>query len=121
MLSRISGGQLELSVSCEETPRGEEIYFRCLDAASADQPLDVQFLSGWQRFRCAVALAAGIGRCAGSEGSMPSQVIDEGFGSLDAQGRAEMLEEIRQMSEFYERVIVVSHMESFHDQVLFPA
>ena len=32
-----------------------------------------------------------------------------------------MLEEIRQMSEFYERVIVVSHMDSFHDRSLFPA
>ncbi len=121
MLSRISGGQLQLTIACEPIPKGMEIYIRCLDASSSEQPLDVQFLSGGQRFRCAVALAAGIGQRAGSEGSMPSQIIDEGFGSLDTEGRREMLEEIRQMSEFYERVIVISHMESFHDQALFPA
>ncbi len=121
MLSRISAGQLQLSITCEPIPRGMEIFIRCLDASSAEQPLDVQFLSGGQRFRCAVALAAGIGQRAGSEGSMPSQIIDEGFGSLDTEGRREMLDEIRQMSEFYERVIVVSHMDSFHDQALFPA
>src|SRR5262249_39245629 len=62
LLSRISSGQLQLEVTCEQGRGGiEEIYFRCLDAASADLPLDVQFLSGSQRFRCAVALAAGIG------------------------------------------------------------
>jgi len=121
LLSRISGGQLQLDVTFEQTSRGEEIYFSCIDAASSEMPLDVQFLSGGQRFRCAVALAAGIGQRAGSEGAMPSQIIDEGFGSLDTRGRAEMLDEIRQMSEFYERVIVVSHLESFHDQSLFPA
>jgi len=121
MLSRISAGQLQLSITCEPIPKGMEIFIRCLDASSAEQPLDVQFLSGGQRFRCAVALAAGIGQRAGSEGSMPSQIIDEGFGSLDTEGRREMLDEIRQMSEFYERVIVVSHMDSFHDQALFPA
>ena len=122
MLSRTSGGQLQLSVSVVQNSKGgEEIQIRCLDAASAEQPLDVQFLSGGQRFRCAVALAAGIGQHAGMGGSIPSQIIDEGFGSLDAEGRREMLDEIRQMSEFYERVIVVSHMDSFHDQALFPA
>ena len=121
MLSRISGGQLQLEVNFEQTSRGEEIFFRCVDAASSEQPLDVQFLSGGQRFRCAVALAAGIGQRASSDGTMPSLIVDEGFGSLDTQGRAEMLDEIREMSEFYERVIVVSHMESFHDQSLFPA
>jgi DNA repair protein SbcC/Rad50 len=51
---------------------------------------------------------------------MPSVIIDEGFGSLDASGRTEVLEEIRAMSEHYERVIVVSHLESFHDRSLFP-
>lgn len=121
MLTKISGGQLELSITCEQSSRGEEIYFRCLDAASAESPLDVAFLSGGQRFRCAVALAAGIGQHTGLGATMPSLIVDEGFGSLDAQGRTEMLEEIRQMSEFCERVIVVSHLDSFHDRSLFPA
>lgn len=121
MLSKISGGTLQLSISCDQGPRGEEIHFRCFDAASSEEPIDVVFLSGGQRFRCAVALAAGIGQYAGLGGTMPSQIIDEGFGSLDVEGRTEMLEQIREMSEHYERVIVVSHLETFHDRSLFPA
>ncbi len=121
MLSRISAGNLQLSISCKQGTRGEEIVFRCIDAASSLEPLELAFLSGGQRFRCAVALAAGIGQYAGLGGTMPSQIIDEGFGSLDTEGRTEMLDEIRQMSELYERIIVVSHMETFHDPSLFPA
>jgi DNA repair protein SbcC/Rad50 len=121
LLSRISSANLQLDISFVETPRGEEISFRCVDAASSEDPLDVAFLSGGQRFRCAVALAAGIGEHAGLGGTMPSVIIDEGFGSLDTEGRTEMLEEIRAMSVHYERVIVVSHLESLHDRSLFPA
>lgn len=121
MLNRISGGNLQLSITCKEGTRGEEIVFRCIDAASSQEPLELAFLSGGQRFRCAVALAAGIGQYAGLGGTLPSQIIDEGFGSLDTQGRVEMLDEIRQMSELYDRVIVISHMETFHDPSLFPA
>jgi DNA repair exonuclease SbcCD ATPase subunit len=32
-----------------------------------------------------------------------------------------MLEAIRDMSQYFERIIVVSHTDSFHDPALFPA
>ncbi|MBW3589859.1 MAG: SMC family ATPase [Actinobacteria bacterium] len=121
MLGKVSAGNLQLTIECRQGRSGEEIFFRCVDLASADEPLDVAFLSGGQKFRVAVALAAAIGQRAGLGGAMPSQVIDEGFGSLDETGRKEMLETIRDMSEYFERIIVVSHTESFHDPGLFPA
>lgn len=121
MLTTISGGMLQLSIEFLQGRGGEEIVFRCIDGASSEDALDVAFLSGGQRFRVAVALAAGIGQYAGLGASMPSQIIDEGFGSLDEKGRREMLEQIREMSEHFERIIVVSHTESFHDPALFPA
>src|SRR5262249_11699595 len=92
MLSRISSADLQLAISFEQQSHGEEIYFRCVDAASSEHALDIAFLSGGQRFRCAVALAAAIGEHAGLGGTMPSVIIDEGFGSLDADGRTEILE-----------------------------
>lgn len=121
MLAKVSAGSLQLTIDCRQGKSGEEIFFRCLDSASSDEPLDVAFLSGGQKFRVAVALAAGIGQRAGLGGAMPSQVIDEGFGSLDETGRKEMLDTIRDMSEHFERIVVVSHTESFHDPSLFPA
>jgi exonuclease SbcC len=122
-LARISGGQLRLQLSRQADARGnEEIAIRARDLASADEPLDTQFLSGSQRFRTSVAIAAAIGQyVAGSQGSaIRSLIIDEGFGSLDAQGRQEMIEELRNLSQLMDRIIVVSHQEDFQDRTLFP-
>jgi exonuclease SbcC len=122
-LARISGGQLRLQLSRQGDGRGnEEIAIRARDLASADEPLDTQFLSGSQKFRTSVAIAAGIGQyVAGSQGSaIRSLIIDEGFGSLDAQGRQEMIEELRNLSQLMDRIIVVSHQEDFQDRTLFP-
>jgi DNA repair exonuclease SbcCD ATPase subunit len=122
-LARISGGQLRLQLSRQADARGnEEIVIRARDLASADEPLDTQFLSGSQRFRTSVAIAAAIGQyVAGSQGSaIRSLIIDEGFGSLDVQGRQEMIEELRNLSQLMDRIIVVSHQEDFQDRTLFP-
>jgi exonuclease SbcC len=122
-LARISGGQLRLQLSRQSDARGnEEITILARDLASADEPLDTQFLSGSQRFRTSVAIAAAIGQyVAGSQGNaIRSLIIDEGFGSLDAQGRQEMIEELRNLSQLMDRIIVVSHQEDFQDRTLFP-
>jgi exonuclease SbcC len=121
-LARISGGQLRLQLSRQDARGNEEIAIRAGDLASADEPLDTQFLSGSQKFRTSVAIAAAIGQyVAGSQGSaIRSLIIDEGFGSLDAQGRQEMIEELRNLSQLMDRIIVVSHQEDFQDRTLFP-
>lgn len=121
-LTRISGGQLQLQIRRRPSARGEEeIAIQAVDLASSDEPLDVQFVSGSQKFRASVALAAGIGQYAGrGAGSVRSLIIDEGFGSLDSQGRQEMIDELRNLSQLMERLIVVSHQEDFQDRTLFP-
>lgn len=121
-LARISAGQLQLQIVRQASAGGEEeIVIQTTDLASSDDPLDVQFISGSQKFRTSVALAAGIGQYAGrGVGSVRSLIIDEGFGSLDTQGRQEMIDELRNLSDLMDRVIVVSHQEDFQDRTLFP-
>jgi DNA repair protein SbcC/Rad50 len=121
-LARISGGQLQVRLVREPNAKGEEeITIRALDLASSDEPLDIQFISGGQKFRTSVALAAGIGQYAGgSKDSVRSLIIDEGFGSLDSHGRQEMIEELQNLSQLMDRIIVVSHQEDFQDRTLFP-
>jgi ABC-type polar amino acid transport system ATPase subunit len=58
-----------------------------LDRVAVREPTDAAYLSGSQRFRVAVALALGIGQYVG--GAPRGQrvvLVDEGFGSLDADG-----------------------------------
>lgn len=74
----------------------------------------VSFLSGSQQFRVAVALALAIGQYAGGGSRLGECVIiDEGFGSLDAQGQDVMIEELQRLKGIMKRIILVSHQESF--------
>jgi DNA repair protein SbcC/Rad50 len=116
-LTRISGGQLRIQIERGE----EEISIQVTDLAFSEEPLDVKFISGSQKFRVSVALAAGVGQYVGrGVGSVRSLIIDEGFGSLDTQGRQEMIDELRNLSQFMDRIIIVSHQEDFQDRTLFP-
>ena len=90
---------------------------RIRDLEKSQQPLRPAALSGSQRFRLAVALALGIGQyaCGASTGGVESVIVDEGFGSLDREGREKMIEELNRLSGMLKRVIVVSHQEEFEN------
>lgn len=121
-LGRISGGQLSIQIERQPGRGGEEeIAINATDFAFSEEPTDIRFVSGSQKFRTSVALAAAIGQYAArGPGSMQSLIIDEGFGSLDRQGRQEMIDELRNLSQHMDRLIVVSHHEDFQDRTLFP-
>jgi exonuclease SbcC len=72
-------------------------------------------LSGGQRFRVSVSLALGIGRWYAGEGGkrVESVIIDEGFGSLDKDGRRQMIEELHALQGVLGRILLVSHQEEF--------
>jgi DNA repair exonuclease SbcCD ATPase subunit len=119
-LARISGGTLELELRRDDGGGDANLDIFVRDRSSAEEPLEVAFISGSQKFRVAVALAAGLGQYLGGTAAIRSLVIDEGFGSLDSEGRQRMIEELRALSEHLDRIIVVSHQDDFTDRTLFP-
>jgi exonuclease SbcC len=119
-LARISGGTLELELRRHDAGDGALLDIFVKDSSSADEVLEVAFISGSQKFRVAVAVAAGLGQYLGGDAAVRSLIIDEGFGSLDADGRQRMIEELRALAEHLDRIIVVSHQEDFMDRTLFP-
>lgn len=121
MLARTSGGQLEVQLSLHASGGDEVIKIEARDHASADGPVDVAFISGGQKFRVAIALAAAIGQYVGGAGAGRSLVVDEGFGSLDEVGRCAMIAELHVVAPLMDRVIVVSHHEDFTSRELFPS
>jgi exonuclease SbcC len=114
-LRRLTGGALQLTLDRD----GDALELRAIDTTCMREARSAKALSGSQKFRCAVAIASGIGQYAGA-GGMRSIVIDEGFGSLDAEGQRLMLGELQQLAEHMDKVIVVSHLEAFSDPVNFP-
>ena len=114
-LKRLTGGALELTLERD----GDALELRAIDHTCMRESRSAKALSGSQKFRCAVAIASGIGQYAGA-GGMRSIVIDEGFGSLDVEGQRLMVAELQQLAQHMDKVIVVSHLEAFSDPVNFP-
>lgn len=111
-LANISGGTLSLVMRAD----GDSLEVLVSDYSSGGEPMDIAFISGSQRFRAAVALALAIGQYAGGGARrIRSVIIDEGFGSLDADGRREMIGQLKGLEGILDRVILVSHQDEFHD------
>ena len=51
--------------------------------------------------------------------SLQTLVIDEGFGTQDAQGRERLIEAINSIQNDFEKVLVITHIEEL--QEAFPA
>ena len=114
-LQRLTGGSLQLTLERD----GDALELKAIDLTCMREARSAKALSGSQKFRCAVAIASGIGQYAGA-GGMRSIVIDEGFGSLDLEGQKLMVAELQQLAQHMDKVIVVSHLEAFSDPVNFP-
>jgi exonuclease SbcC len=115
-LHRLTGGTLQLMI---ERGKGDLLELQAIDSTCMREARSPKVLSGSQKFRCAVAVASGIGQYAGA-GGMRSIVIDEGFGSLDQAGQQQMVEELRQLATHMDKVIVVSHLDTFTNRDNFP-
>ncbi len=114
ILVRLSSGELRFEPPDPRSTRAFDLSVRRL---GCPEPIAVGNLSGGQRFRVAVSLALAVCQGAGDAARrLESVIIDEGFGSLDQDGRAAMVEELRDgpaLREMFRCIIVVSHQEDF--------
>ncbi len=118
ILDRLSGGQLFLRLCGGEEGAGAEraLELEAFNRMTGDSPINVNFLSGSQRFRVAVSLALGIGQYASRQHRpIESVIIDEGFGCLDRNGRQVMIQELQNLRGHLKCILLVSHQEEFAD------
>jgi exonuclease SbcC len=114
ILGRLSAGELRFEPPDAESCRAFDLSVRRKDCP---HPIAVGNLSGGQRFRVAVSLALAVCQGAGDAARpLESVIIDEGFGSLDRDGRMAMITELRDgqtLAGMFKRVVVVSHQDDF--------
>lgn len=118
ILDGLSHGKMRLELRGElEESSGESS--KALDLVAYNEeigpyPTPIAQISGSQRFRVAVSLALAIGQYAGQDARhIESVIIDEGFGSLDKNGRDDMIQELNKLQYRLKRIILVSHLEDF--------
>ncbi|MEZ6139236.1 MAG: SMC family ATPase [Zavarzinella sp.] len=115
ILDRLSSGSLALQIApTEEGIEERALHLVVINRHTGDAAIGVEFLSGSQKFRVAVSLALAIGQYSSRQHRpMESVIIDEGFGSLDNNGRLMMLQELQQLQGQLKRILLVSHQEDF--------
>lgn len=114
VLDSLSGGRNKLRLR-EAGSNKKALDLEVWDSQTGgDKPVLTSLASGSQRFRIAISVALGIGQYIGRESNrIESVIIDEGFGSLDREGRESIIQELYNLRQHLKRIILVSHQEEF--------
>ncbi|HEV3143845.1 MAG TPA: SMC family ATPase [Gemmataceae bacterium] len=114
VLDRLSGGEWRLEpASEEENTRGRALQLNARRGSTAEL-FGLPFLSGSEKFRCAISLALGIGQFASRQHKpIESVIIDEGFGCLDRDNRRVMVDVLAQLRGQLKCILLISHQEEF--------
>jgi exonuclease SbcC len=122
LLNRMSDGRMSLRL---ETQREKVTggVAETLDIVISDElgSRAYELYSGGEAFRANLALRIAISKLLARRAGARLQtlIIDEGFGTQDAQGRQLLVEAINSIQGDFERILVITHIEELRD--LFPA
>jgi exonuclease SbcC len=122
LLARMTGGRMHVRFDTQrETLAGE--MREALEIHISDElgTREYSLYSGGEAFRVnfaiRIALSKLLARRAGAQ--LQTLVIDEGFGTQDAQGRERLVEAINAVQNDFARVLVITHIDELKDA--FPA
>ncbi len=121
LLDRLSDGRMSLSFETEREYRDKKRDDRkpTLDILISDSSgrREYELFSGGEAFRINFAIRLALSRVlAGRAGArLRTLVIDEGFGSQDADGRQRLIEAINQVKGNFDKILVITHLEELKD------
>lgn len=121
LLSRLTNGRMSFSFMTQREYKdtSREDKKETLDMVISDSVgiRDYEMFSGGEAFRVnfsiRLALSQVLARRAGAR--LQTLVIDEGFGSQDAQGRQRLVEAINLVRDDFEKILVITHLEELKE------
>ena len=118
LLARMTDGRLNVRLKSQrETLQGKAVETLDIEVADELGPRSYSLFSGGEAFRInfaiRVALSKLLARRAGAR--LQTLIVDEGFGTQDAQGRERLVEAIGSIQEDFERILVITHIEELKD------
>ena len=126
ILDRLSNGEMSVRFETQRQykDKNRDDKKETLDILISDSSgayREYEMFSGGEAFRVnfaiRLALSQVLAKRAGAR--LQTLVIDEGFGSQDADGRQRLIEAINLVSHDFEKIIVITHLEELKD--VFPA
>ncbi len=125
ILDRLSAGAMSVRFDTQKNfkDKNREDKKETLDIVITDAagPREYELFSGGEAFRVNFAIRLALSRVLAQRAGARLQtlVIDEGFGSQDAEGRQRLVEAINLVRPDFAKVLVVTHLEELKDH--FPA
>ena len=121
LLDRLSDGRMSVSFETEREYKDKkrEDKRQTLDILISDSSgrREYELFSGGEAFRIDFAIRLALSRVlAGRAGArLQTLVIDEGFGSQDAEGRQRLIEAIYLVSRDFAKILVITHLDELKD------
>lgn len=118
LLARMTDGRMHVQFETQrDTKKGDTIETLDINISDELGTRPYALFSGGESFRVnlaiRIALSKLLTRRAGAR--LQTLVIDEGFGTQDAQGRERLVEAINSIKDDFERVLVITHLEELKD------
>ncbi len=121
LLDRLSGGSMSVRFITQAAykDRRRDDLKETLDIQISDGAgtRDYEMFSGGEAFRVnfaiRLALSEVLAQRAGAR--LQTLVVDEGFGSQDAQGRQRLVEAINQVRQDFAKILVITHIDELKD------
>ena len=121
ILDRLSGGNMSVRFITQAAfkDRRREDLKETLDIQISDGAgtRDYEMFSGGEAFRVNFAIRLALSKVLAQRAGARLQtlVIDEGFGSQDAQGRQRLIEAINQVAQDFSKILVITHIDELKD------
>jgi exonuclease SbcC len=125
ILDRLSAGGMSVRFNTlkdyKDKNRSDQKETLDIYISDANGEREYELFSGGEAFRINFAIRLALSRVLAQRAGARLQtlVIDEGFGSQDADGRQRLLEAINLVRPDFAKVLVITHLEELKDQ--FPA
>jgi exonuclease SbcC len=118
LLSRMTEGRMHVRFETQrETLKGDTLETLDINIADELGTRSYELFSGGEAFRVnfaiRIALSKLLARRAGAQ--LQFLVIDEGFGTQDAEGRQRLVEAINSVQDDFERILAITHIEELRD------
>ena len=121
VLDRLTNGEMSLRFETQREYKdakrdGRKETLDIMISASAEER-EYELFSGGEAFRINFAVRLALSRVLAHRAGARLQtlVIDEGFGSQDAEGRQRLIEAINFVREEFSKIIVITHLEELKD------
>jgi exonuclease SbcC len=119
LLSQMTDGRMNIRFETQRAAKSSDNTIETLDILISDEAgtRDYELYSGGEAFRInfaiRIAISKVLARRAGAR--LQTLMIDEGFGTQDAQGRERLVEAINAIQRDFEKLVVITHIDELKD------